>query len=52
MPDLHERVRHTLIIILQYHKDPRNRQWDGDWFNVNKRITSKGWNASVLRHFS
>lgn len=52
MSDLHEQARHMWNLIIEHHKDPRNRQWDGDWFDVKKRIASEGWTASVLRDFS
>lgn len=51
LPDLHEQARHTWNLIIEHHKDPRNRQWDGDWFDVKKRIDTEGWTASVLRDF-
>lgn len=46
-----ERARHVWNLILEYHRDPRNRQWDGDWFDLEKRINAEGWTASVLRDF-
>lgn len=49
--DLHERARHVWNLILEHHRDPRNRQWDGSWFDFKKRISVEGWTASVLRHF-
>lgn len=49
---LHEQARHTWNLIIEHHKDPRNRQWGGDWFDVKERIASEGWTASVLRDFS
>jgi len=48
---LHERPRHIWNLILEHHRDPRNRRWDGDWFNLKKRISALGWTASVLREF-
>ncbi|TDV97190.1 SIR2-like protein [Halomonas alkaliantarctica] len=48
---LHERARHIWNLILEHHLDPRNRQWNGDWFDLEKRINSEGWTASVLREF-
>lgn len=48
---LHERARHTWNLILEHHRDPRNRQWNGDWFDLEKRINEEGWTASVLRKF-
>ncbi|WP_322629991.1 SIR2 family protein [Halothiobacillus sp.] len=46
---LNERARHIWSLILEYHRDPRNRQWNGDWFDLQRRITAEGWTASVLR---
>ena len=48
---LHERARHVWNLILEHHRDPRNRKWDGDWFDIKKRIGREGWTASVLRDF-
>ena len=48
---LHERARHIWNLILEHHRDPRNRQWNGDWFDLKKRINADGWTASVLREF-
>jgi len=48
---LHERARHIWNLILEHHRDPRNRQWNGDWFDLKKRISAEGWTASVLREF-
>ncbi|MGE6164844.1 SIR2 family protein [Aeromonas rivipollensis] len=48
---LHPRARHIWNIILEYHSDPRNRQWNGDWFDLQRRIKVEGWVPSVLRDF-
>lgn len=48
---LHKRARHIWNLILETHRDPRNRQWDGDWFDLKKRIATEGWMASALRDF-
>lgn len=48
---LNERARHIWNLILEHHRDPRNRQWNGDWFDLKKRINAEGWTASVLREF-
>ncbi|OIQ96217.1 hypothetical protein GALL_217340 [mine drainage metagenome] len=48
---LHERARHIWNLILEHHRDPRNRQLDSDWFDLKKRIKAEGWTASVLRDF-
>jgi len=48
---LHARARHIWNMILESHRDPRNRQWDSDWFDFLKSIKAEGWTASVLRKF-
>ena len=50
-PDLPNRARHIWNLILEHHRDPRNRQWDGDWYELKQRIAAEGWTASVLRDF-
>ena len=49
--NLHKRARHVRNLILEHHRDPRNREWDGNWFDLKKRIATEGWTASVLREF-
>lgn len=46
-----ERARHIWNLILEHHRDPRNRQLSGDWFDLKKRIDVEGWTSSVLREF-
>lgn len=48
---LHARARHVWNLILEYHQDPRSRQWDGSWFDLKQRVAKEGWTASVLRDF-
>ncbi len=48
---LNERARHIWNLILEHHRDPRSRQWNGEWFDLKKRINVEGWTASVLRDF-
>ncbi|MGE6742060.1 SIR2 family protein [Allorhizobium pseudoryzae] len=48
---LHERARHVWNLILEHHRDPRSRQWNGHWFDFKKRVAAEGWTASVLRDF-
>jgi len=48
---LHERACHIWNLILEHHRDPRNHQWNGDWFDLKRRIKEEGWTASVLREF-
>lgn len=48
---LGERGSHIWNLILEHHRDPRNRQWNGDWFDLKSRINAEGWTASVLREF-
>ena len=45
------RARHAWNLILEFHRDPRNRQWDGEWFDLKKRIKDEGWTAGTLREF-
>lgn len=49
--DLSDRARHIWNLIIEHHRDPRNRQWNGDWFDLKRRVSSEGWTASVLREF-
>ncbi|MCC4310394.1 SIR2 family protein [Alcanivorax marinus] len=48
---LHERARHIWALIVEHHRDPRNRQWNGDWYDFKKKISTEGWTASALREF-
>lgn len=48
---LNERARHIWNLILEYQRDSRNRQWNGDWFDLKRRITAEGWTSSILREF-
>lgn len=45
------RARHIWNLILEHHRDPRNREWDGQWFDFKKRVNTEGWTESVLRDF-
>lgn len=47
--NLHSRARHIWNMIFEHHQDPRNREWDGLWFGIRRRINSEGWTNSVLR---
>ena len=50
--DLGDRARHAWNLILEHHRDPRNRGRDGgDWRDLRMRIKVEGWTASVLREF-
>lgn len=49
--DLNERARHAWNLILEHHRDPRNRQWDGSWFVLKGKISAEGWTSSALRFF-
>lgn len=49
--DFSGRARHIWNLIIEHHRDPRNRQWNGDWFDLKRRVRSEGWTASVLREF-
>jgi hypothetical protein len=48
---LNVRARHVWNLILENQRDPRNHRWDGEWFELKKRIHEEGWSASVLRKF-
>lgn len=48
---LHKRARHLWGLILEHHKDPRNRRYDVDWYDLKARINTQGWTAGVLREF-
>lgn len=48
---LNERARHIWNLILECQRDARNHQWNGDWFDLQRRITAEGWTDSVLREF-
>ncbi|WDG77768.1 SIR2 family protein [Pseudomonas chlororaphis] len=48
---LNERARHIWSLILEYQRPPRNRQWNGEWFDLKRRINAEGWTAGVLRDF-
>lgn len=48
---LHEKARHIWSLIIDHHKDPRNREWDGAWFDFRRRVTNEGWTPSVLHEF-
>ncbi|WP_353980912.1 SIR2 family protein [Salinicola endophyticus] len=45
------RARHIWNLVLEHHRDPRNRQWDGSWFHLKERVAKEGWTASVIRDF-
>ncbi len=47
----HLRARHIWNLILEHHRDPRSRNWNGEWFDLKRRIRTEGWTASVLREF-
>lgn len=48
---LNKVARHSWNLILESHRDPRNRQWNGDWFDLTGRISEEGWTTSVMREF-
>lgn len=51
LDSLPRQARHVWNLILEHHRDPRNHQWDGSWFDLKKRVANEGWTASVLRDF-
>ena len=53
---LHERCRHVWSLILEFHRDIRNRgnrnsQIDTSWFDFERRLKREGWTHSVLDEF-
>ncbi|WP_397458767.1 SIR2 family protein [Pseudomonas asplenii] len=48
---LNDRARHVWHLILEHHRDPRNRLWNGEWLDLRQRISSEGWTASAVREF-
>ncbi|EAO3108651.1 hypothetical protein E3I62_22515 [Salmonella enterica] len=48
---IHKRSRQLWSLILEHHKDPHNRRYDVDWYDLKHRITNRGWTAGVLRGF-
>lgn len=51
LDSLNGRARHVWNLVLEHHRDSRNRQWDGTWFDLKERVAKEGWTASVLRDF-
>lgn len=49
--DLHKRAKHVWNLILEHHRNPRNRQYDNSCFDFKERVAIEGWTASVLRYF-
>jgi hypothetical protein len=49
--ELQPQARNIWNLILEHHRDPRNREWDGGWFDLKRRLEQEGWTASVLRDF-
>ncbi|MFY9995509.1 MAG: SIR2 family protein [Leclercia sp.] len=48
---IHKRSVQLWSLILEHHKDPRNRRYDIDWYDLKARITNQGWTDGVLREF-
>lgn len=49
--DLNERARRIWNLIFEHHRDFRNRQWNGEWFELKHWVNTNGWTPSVLRKF-
>ncbi|WP_258070474.1 SIR2 family protein [Pectobacterium brasiliense] len=47
----HKRARQLWSLILEHDKDPRNRRYDVDWYDLTALIKTQGWTAGVLREF-
>lgn len=48
---LNERARHLWRLIVELHQDPRNRRWNGEWFDFKNLIDAEGWTPNALREF-
>ncbi|MEN7528133.1 SIR2 family protein [Cupriavidus sp. DL-D2] len=46
---LPKRARHMWNLILEHHRDPRNRQLHDEWFDLKRRVDAEGWTARSLR---
>lgn len=49
--ELPDKARHIWSLVIDHHKDPRNREWASDWFDLKRRVANEGWTPSVLREF-
>ena len=49
--EVDENCRQTWNLILEYHRDPRNRRRNEPWYDLKKRIATEGWVPNVLRDF-
>lgn len=48
---LDKRARHIWNLILESNRDPRNGRWNGDWFDLKRRLDAEGWTAGTMREF-
>jgi len=44
-----ERARHIWYMVLEHHRDPRNRDRGSDWFDLRRHLATDGWNAASMR---
>ena len=49
--ELQSKARNTWRLIIESHKDPRNRERNYNWINFERRVANEGWTPSVLREF-
>lgn len=49
--ELHPVARHRWNLILESQRDLRNHRWDGEWFDLLRRIKTEGWTGGVFRQF-
>lgn len=50
--DLHPQARHIFNLILEAHRDPRNRNSQyRDWVDFERQVEKDGWTKHVLRDF-
>lgn len=48
---LDAKARRIWRLILEHHRDVRNRDHDLSWYSFKPRLVQEGWTASVLRSF-
>jgi hypothetical protein len=51
LDNLNIKARNIWNLVIEHHREPRNIQWNGDWFELKRRISIESWTPSVLRAF-
>ena len=46
-----DRCRKVWNLILEHHRDSRNRTRDAVWYNFRRRLKNEGWTSGILREF-